>query len=272
MPELDDVKVCPECGSEFQLHMTNCLDCGTALVLPGELPDEDDENYDGEDLGDEGDEPERVAPAVEGQEGVMLRSTDWQWARELAADLEEAGIPSHVSSVSAPGAPLRAAVWVRPEDEAAARAVDRRRYQREIPPVEGEAEEDEPAPVRRKAAPAAPASDDVRVCSRCGAEYQLWVERCLDCDLPLGTAADDEIEEGDLDDNEAPATPALDGADAGEAPACPACGEPLAAGAVECPECGLAFAVTEISCAWCGTANDFQAESCTRCGTPLQEA
>ena len=27
--------------------------------------------------------------------------------------------------------------------------------------------------------------DLVKLCPQCGSEYQLWVERCLDCDVPL---------------------------------------------------------------------------------------
>ncbi|HEX4498414.1 MAG TPA: hypothetical protein VIE43_22245, partial [Thermoanaerobaculia bacterium] len=32
--DLDSV-VCPECGSEFQPHVTRCIDCGAATVAPG---------------------------------------------------------------------------------------------------------------------------------------------------------------------------------------------------------------------------------------------
>jgi predicted amidophosphoribosyltransferase len=242
----DLVKLCPQCGSEYQLRVERCLDCGATLVH-----------------GREGEGAAVAAPKVVEleelaypNECVPLRTAPPDWIGRLSADLDEAGIRHWVSPPRWRSDPI---LLVLPGDQEAARAIDLQRYAMEMPDLTQELDQEARIgrPPRRK-----PAEYDteVKVCPSCGGEYQLWAEKCADCGVPL-------VRPWDLDSapESAPrvAAPALAPAD--DPSACPACGERVPEGVDECPGCGLTLAQPE-ACPNCGAELNPHASSCRRCG------
>ena len=242
----DIVKVCPNCGSEFQMWVERCLDCGAALVVAVPRP----EGF--------------VLPRASGEEEpaippdcVHLRTAAVGWIRRLSEDLDDAGIRHWITPPEWRRDP---SLYVLPSDEEAAFQVDRARYELEVPEV---------APADAQPRPAArprrqhPADDlDVKLCPRCGGEYQLWAETCADCGVAL-------VRPWDLETalrKEVPATPT-----AAEDPgACPACGGHLREGDTECPGCGLILAQPDV-CPNCGAELEPYVSGCSRCGQKLFE-
>ena len=74
-----NVKICPDCGTEYFSHIQNCADCGTVLLLPEENKKLQEER---EKCGEEIlDKP------------VVIREGDLQWLNELYNLLIDASIP-----------------------------------------------------------------------------------------------------------------------------------------------------------------------------------
>jgi predicted amidophosphoribosyltransferase len=245
----DLVKLCPSCGSEYQLWVERCLDCGVSLVHGREGQ--------GEAIGSQGKEEESHDMTTYPQNCVPLRNAAVDWIRRLSEDLDEAGIRHWVS---APEWRRDPSLYVLPEDQEAAAVVDRARFAIEVPEVAaGDARPQRP--VRRRE----PSSyeNEVKVCPSCGGEFQLWAETCADCGVPL-------VRPWDLDSARESeprvASPALAPAD--DPSACPACGERLAEGALECPGCGLMMAQPD-ACPRCGVELMVHSASCRRCGYEL---
>ena len=239
------VKLCPQCGSEYQMWVERCLDCGAALVHGREGQ--------GVDVRPEGLTVEEAPAMPPGC--AHLRTAPVDWIRRLSEDLDEAGI-RHWTTPPAwrrdPG------LYVLPDDHEAAARVDRARYAIEVPEVAPE-EARPQRPVRRRE----PSDDlDVKVCPSCGGEYQLWAETCADCGVAL-------VRPWDLETalrKEVPEAPTV-----AEAPgACPACGGRLQEGDSECPGCGLILAQPEV-CPHCGEELEAYVSSCRRCGQELFE-
>lgn len=84
--DLDHV-VCPECGSEFQPHVTRCIDCGAATVSPGGVP-----------APDEVKEAAPVPPARDAEE-VGIRTDELEWIEGLQALFARHGIASRIHRV-----------------------------------------------------------------------------------------------------------------------------------------------------------------------------
>lgn len=243
------VKVCPDCGSEFQTWVERCLDCGANLVLAMPSPDPGDAF-----------EP-REEPAIP-PGSVHLRTAAVGWIRRLSEDLDEAGIRHWTTP---PVWRRDPSLFVQPSDQEAALRVDRARYAVEVPGVE--AEETAPQPVRPRRRH--PADDlDVKLCPRCGGEYQLWAETCADCGVAL-------VRPWDLESaREAAAARAAAPAEevvSDDPGACPACGERLQGGEPECPGCGLILAQPDV-CPNCGVELEPHVPSCRRCGQELFES
>ncbi|HEX3129190.1 MAG TPA: zinc ribbon domain-containing protein [Thermoanaerobaculia bacterium] len=246
----DLVKLCPQCGSEYQLQMERCLDCDTPLVhgVEGQgaaigVPDEASHDI-------------RTYP----QDCVHLRTAPPRWIGRLSEDLDEAGIRHWVA---APEWRRDPSLWVLPADLEAAKVIDRERYAMEMPEVWTEPEDARPQrPARRLDASAY--DSETKVCPSCGGEYQLWAETCADCGVPL-------VRPWDLDsarENEPRVAAAPVPVQAGDSKACPACGERVPEGADECPGCGLTLAQPE-ACPNCGAELSPYASGCRLCGFEL---
>jgi ketosteroid isomerase-like protein len=83
--DLDHV-VCPECGSEFQPHVTRCIDCGAATVAPG---------------GAVARTPEAPAAlAADVEEEVPIRTEELEWIESLRERFAQDGIPSRIEALS----------------------------------------------------------------------------------------------------------------------------------------------------------------------------
>lgn len=246
--EGDPIKLCPQCGSEYQLWVERCLDCDAPLVH-----------------GREGDgaaaagiaAPEQDEPANP-KEGERLRTAPPAWIGRLSEDLDEAGI---LHWVSAPEWRQDPTLFVLPADLEAARVIDHERYALEMPEVGAARDDARPRrPARREASSY---DSETKVCPSCGGEYQLWAETCADCGVPLVRPWDLESARDSEPRAAAPASPVFADPDA-----CPACGDPLPEGAEECPGCGLMMAQPE-ACPNCGVELEHHAVGCRRCGYEL---
>ena len=86
----DLVKLCPRCGSEYQLWVERCLDCGATLVHGRE-----GQGFEAamrpEGLAAEG--PPTIPP-----DAILLRNAPPDWIGRLSEDLDEAGIGHWVSA------------------------------------------------------------------------------------------------------------------------------------------------------------------------------
>ena len=246
----DIVKVCPDCGSEFQMWVERCLDCGASLVSTVPRPDP------GHTFA--GPEEPAIPPGT-----VHLRTAAVGWVRRLSEDLDEAGIRHWATP---PVWRRDPSLYVLPSDQEAALAIDRARYQVEVPGISVEDALPQ-APVRPRRRD--PADDlDIKVCPRCGGEYQLRVETCVDCGIALVRPWD--LEAASRKEAARAAVPAAPTVpdDPG---ACPACGEPLREGEPECPGCGLILAQPDI-CPNCGVELEPHVTSCRLCGEEFFEA
>src|SRR5262245_6783626 len=180
------VRVCPRCRSEFQPHVTVCIDCGGPTeerVLSEdveepaeELEPEEDEEYDDEE--DEDGEPE---PAIPRDVPVMLvREASLDWIQELAAALDERGIPARIEPGSKARGGTTLILVVRLEDAEAAAEVDRAIYRSHL-------NEEELAPLGDGAAGSCPA---------CGTEIPADASECPECGLVVAGEVEEGEEEG----------------------------------------------------------------------------
>jgi hypothetical protein len=70
-----DFVVCSKCGSEYQLHVTHCIDCGAPTRSPKEPSGQ----------------PLRIPP--DSEDFTFVRSGTLEWAEGFGSFLEEHGIP-----------------------------------------------------------------------------------------------------------------------------------------------------------------------------------
>ncbi|MEF9475784.1 MAG: hypothetical protein L0958_03660 [Candidatus Mariimomonas ferrooxydans] len=81
---MQQIKICPDCATEYFPHIENCADCDTALVLPEEVKKVQ-----------EGKKRLKLK-ALESQ--VVIREADNKWIEELYNVLIEYGIPCSVTA------------------------------------------------------------------------------------------------------------------------------------------------------------------------------
>ncbi|MEW6599366.1 MAG: hypothetical protein AB1499_00195 [Nitrospirota bacterium] len=74
-----NIKICPDCGTEYFAHIQNCADCGTALLLP-----EDNKNIQAK--------RQRCREEIL-DSPVIIREGDLEWLNELYNALIDASIP-----------------------------------------------------------------------------------------------------------------------------------------------------------------------------------
>lgn len=147
-------RVCPLCGEEYLATVERCAECDVALVAADELAPT----------------PELELPAVDGL--VRLRVENPVWIRNLAARLEEEGIPSRVELVGETPAARRqgapCALFVRPEDAERARRIDEQLLRRQLPDLPEDADTD---------------WREADGCPACGAPVAPDAAECPDCGL-----------------------------------------------------------------------------------------
>ena len=159
MPEL--VAVCPDCGSEFQPHVTRCIDCGAQTRSTWAAPDLP--------------RVEREQVAVFGfslppdSEASAVRITsDLGWAKRLGSLLEQRGVPCRIDvGYDASGSP-HYAVCVAEGDLERAEELDREHLRVEMP--DGAAFTELP-----------PADE----CPACGSHVSFDETECPSCGLVL---------------------------------------------------------------------------------------
>ena len=81
-----DHVVCSQCGAEFQLHVTKCIDCGSATVPPGATAARVQQEP----------EEEQELPLSQDPEVTVLYAGDLGWAEELKRRCEAEGIPGWI--------------------------------------------------------------------------------------------------------------------------------------------------------------------------------
>jgi hypothetical protein len=159
---MPDPVFCPECHAEYLWSATVCVECDVALVPESAL----------------GGRAASELPPV--SQLVCIRAAAIGWCQALSERLLEAGI-SHRIEVAEdeeeegaerrPGANLPYGVYVLPEDEAAAVAVDAAFMRSQIPDLP---EADASAP-------------DAGSCPACGEAVSPDAQECPECGLALFT-------------------------------------------------------------------------------------
>ncbi|HWM92170.1 MAG TPA: hypothetical protein VN493_15505 [Thermoanaerobaculia bacterium] len=152
------IKVCPDCGSEFQQWVEMCVDCGKPLVHPAQI------------------EPRKREPSLIPADRVHLRTAPPSWIQALSEDLDRAGI-EHWIQESDKKDKNRGdrSLYVALEDWEAACPIDDSRYELEVPDADmlTEAVFEDP-------------EDPHRTCPACGERQQEGAIECPECGLALG--------------------------------------------------------------------------------------
>ncbi|HEX7184175.1 MAG TPA: hypothetical protein VF756_20270 [Thermoanaerobaculia bacterium] len=154
-----DVLVCPNCGSEFQLHVTHCIDCGTQtkpVSWVGRPPRRD--------------EPAPFFSLPREAEAQILRDDYLDGAQSLGRFLEEHGIACRIDPV---GDPIyhRYGVCVAADDYDRAKELDREHMLQLVPDADPSFGE-------------LPSTDQ---CPACGAWLSSHEVECPGCGLVVGS-------------------------------------------------------------------------------------
>ncbi len=81
---MQQIKICPDCATEYFPHIENCADCNTALVLPEEVKKVREEKK------------RLKLEALESR--VVIREADKTWIEELYNVLIDSGMPCSVTA------------------------------------------------------------------------------------------------------------------------------------------------------------------------------
>jgi hypothetical protein len=159
------IQVCPRCGSEFQPHVTQCIDCGGATETRWD---------DGLSTSPEAApvEPDELSVPSE-DEACSVRVGDFDSARDLAAWLEEHGVACSVTRELADRRHYYV-VWVAPEDLERALALDREEFAARVPD-----------------APDMPIELPPDRCPACGAGLPPTAPECPECGLVVDYAPEE---------------------------------------------------------------------------------
>ena len=160
LPEL--VAVCPSCGSEFQPHVTHCIDCGAetrsswaAPEMPRTRPGE----------------PDALLPPLPPETPASLvRASSADWVKKLEGLLSKNGIRSRLDVYDPSERPLRTyAVWVAEADLDRAAELEQELLLIEVPDW-------------KETFPELPPADE---CPACGSPVSLDDAECPSCGLAL---------------------------------------------------------------------------------------
>lgn len=166
--EMDpDVLICPNCGSEFQLHVTHCIDCGTQtkpLSWVGRPPRQD--------------EPPPFFSLSREAAAQILRDDYLDGAQSLGRFLEENGIACRIDRLDGAGHHLRYAVCVSQGDYDRALELDREHIRQLVPDADPSFGE-------------LPSTDQ---CPACGAWLSSHEAECPGCGLVLERAEEENEE------------------------------------------------------------------------------
>ena len=165
-----DVVLCPNCGSEFQPHVTHCIDCGTPTQSGLSLTDR-----------------QRIELARRGfslppaSEAFSVRIAELGWAEKLGNLLEENGIPCRLEVFEDSRRHIEYSVCVAAEDFERALELDREHLLKEVPDF---------------AAALSDLSFSADQCPACSAQVSSESTECQSCGLAriIGEEADEESE------------------------------------------------------------------------------
>lgn len=161
LPEL--VAVCPSCGSEFQPHVTHCIDCGTqtrsSWAAPELLPRTGREA------------PGALLPPLPPEAPAsMFRASSAEWVKKLEGILARNGVPCRLDVYDPSERPLRTyAVWVLEADLERAAQLEQELLRIEVPDW-------------AETSPELPSADQ---CPACGSSVFLDEPECPSCGLGL---------------------------------------------------------------------------------------
>lgn len=156
-----NVVVCPECGSEYQLHVTHCIDCGTPTQS----------GWGSTDLGRQ-ELARRALRLPEDQDSFVVRGGELEWAKSFGSFLEEHGIPWRLEVEKAEHSD-RLSYWVHvaERDLDRARELEQEHLLLENPVLAAEFRELE-----------LPSADQ---CPACGSPVSMDSSECPSCGLAL---------------------------------------------------------------------------------------
>jgi ketosteroid isomerase-like protein len=181
-----DYVVCSKCGSEFQPHVKECIDCGAPTVPPGAAAPEQERDEE---------EPEELdLPLSQDPEVAGLYVGSLHWAEELKKRCEAQGIPGWIEETAGPKPAYR--LYVPRQDLRRAREIDREYFREEVPDAAGLAEAPPPGvcPFCRRRLPAGALE-----CPGCGLVLAVSDEPAAVSDLEVVQALYEALEEGDGD-------------------------------------------------------------------------
>jgi hypothetical protein len=154
---LDHV-VCPECGAEFQPHVTHCIDCGAATVAPGAAVAR---NPDAPGAGQEA-----------GGAEIPIRTEQLEWIESLQERFERHGIPSRIEALPSTRHDHRCIILVAKRDARRAFELDRELLRERL---------DDDDVVLTEIPPAG-------TCPFCGSEASPGTTECSRCGLHIGSS------------------------------------------------------------------------------------
>ena len=160
LPEI--VAVCPSCGSEFQPHVTHCLDCGAQTRSSYAAPELPRTRREAPDV-----PPLPLAPEVP---AALVRASSADWVKKVEGVLARNGIPCRLDVHDPAERPTRTyAIWVAEGDLDRATELEHELLRAEIPDYD-------------ETFPALPSAD---VCPACGSAVSSEDAGCPSCELAL---------------------------------------------------------------------------------------
>lgn len=164
-----DIRVCPDCGSEFQPHILECIDCGAATRPATDLPLQPEPAPPPE----RSSSPPAIPSLVPGMEAHPLRQAPLEWARDLSQYLIDHGVSCRVEPCRSEGCTSQFTVTVAPGDMERARELDHRFLLQEVPD-------------------AAYVNLETEGCPACGTPLGQGQDECPECGLVVAGADDPE--------------------------------------------------------------------------------
>lgn len=157
---MTETRTCPKCGAEYVPQVETCADCNVQLLSVSDLS-------------------AARASLETAKDLVLIRSEEPNWIKAFADELDRAGIPTlvkvehqpaHNDALGSFGQGWVYGIYVRPEDESHARALDEQHWANLLEDDDSAAETGEESPQR---------------CPACGSLVGLEAQECPSCGLFL---------------------------------------------------------------------------------------